>query len=233
LDLFNAVFAKWICILSDRRAFFRTLLEAAADKLVSDATVVSFGLDSPCDFFDEIVHTPRYPQLTDLLFQRWSSPDRGVLLHFLMYIIEHLPKSAAGEFEKIYVSVAQRIAYVGNCKQYLGIANDDGEVLIIGKDSGKILWKQKCFSNPISFVSISSGGERFAVISLRDGLLTWVVATKGKSGITGFDLAGTIMLSTGIAPVSVSWKGASKLRLESQTGQILAEVSAPRTGWIF
>jgi hypothetical protein len=225
------VFPEWACHLPDRRGFFRALLEAASEKVISDSRVVEFALASPCDFFDEILRRPRFSQLTDLLFQRWASPDRGVLLHFMVYVVEHIPKGV--DFERMFTSVTQKITYVGNCKQFLAIANDEGELMVIGKDSAKILWKQKCFSNPIKFVSVNAGGERIAVISLKEGLLTWIAVTRVKTVVTGFELAGTVMLPAGIAPVTLTWKGASKIRLESQDGHVLKEIAAPKTGWIF
>jgi hypothetical protein len=227
MELFEAVFGRFVIFFDDRRAFFKRLLREHA---ISDTRLVTFGVEAPCEFFDVVIRTSRYFNLIDLLFLRWSNPVRGMLMDFLLYMVSNVPKQIAVDFERVFQTMILRIAYVGNCRGYIVLGTDDGDVLVISKDSGKFLWKEKCFTNPIAFVSVAPNGLRFIALSLRDKMIMWV--TKGRTRDV-FELGGKVQYSQTIVPTIGVWKGDNKVMLQEQNGQTLEEIAAPKSWRLF
>jgi hypothetical protein len=227
MDLFASVFSQFIGFFDDRHNFFKHMIE---DTTIADTRLIAFGLEAPCEFFDVVVQTTRYYSLIDLLFQRWSNPVRGMLMDFLLYMVSHVPKQLVFDFEKVYHAMIHQIPYVGNCRSYIAMGTEDGGVLVISKDSGKLLWKQRCFANPIDFVSIAPNGLKFVVLSLKDKAVMWIA--KGRTRDV-FELSGTSLSPLAIVPVIGVWKGDTKVTMQTQAGQVLEEISAPKTWKLF
>jgi hypothetical protein len=226
MELFSGVFASFIGFFDDRIAFFRRLL----DEETPDARLIAFGLEAPCEFFDVTIQSPRYPVLLGVLFQRWTNPARGMLMDFLLYMVSRVPKQIAADFEDVYNAMVQRIPYVGNCRSYIAIGAEDGDVLVISKDSGQLLWKQRCFPNPIGFVSVAPKGHKFVVLSLRDKMAMWVAKERARDI---FSLSGTSTYSASVIPAIGAWKGDAKVTLQTQGGQTLEELIAPKSWRLF
>jgi hypothetical protein len=226
MDLFASVFGHFVGFFGDRHAFFRTIVEDAA---IADTRLIAFGLEAPCEFFDVVVQTARCYALVDLLFQRWTNPVRGMLMDFLLYMVSHVPKHLALDFEKVYDALVHQIPYIGSCRAYVALGTEDGGVLAISKDSGKLLWKQRCFASPVDFVSIAPNGLKMLVLSLREKAVAWIA--KGRARDV-FELAGASLCSLIVVPAVGVWKGDARVALQDQAGQVLEEVAAPKT-WKF
>jgi hypothetical protein len=227
MDLFASVFGHFVGYFDDRSRFFRRLLDESG---LADTRLIAFALEAPCEFLDVVVQTPRYLSLIDLLFQRWSNPVRGMLMDFLLYMVTHVPRNLVVDFEKVYQAMIHQIAYVGNCRAYIAMGTEAGDVLVISKDSGKLLWKQRCFATPIDFVSIAPNGLKLVLLSVKDKSVIWVAKSRTRDV---FEIDGTSACHLAIVPAVGVWKGDQKVSLQTQSGQPLEEIPAPKSWRLF
>jgi hypothetical protein len=229
MELFGSVFSQVAGFFTDKHAFFSETLRDAGPCHISDARIVSFGMECPCEFLDVVIPNPRSYPLIELLFQRWpTNQDRVLLLEFLLYMVKRVPKNMTTDFERVYQALVQRIPYVDNCKQYLAFGNDEGVLLVISKESAGLLWKQQLFANQISFVSVAPNSQRVLALSVKDKVITWIIAAKHKAG-GPFELAGTVPFHQAAVPAMGVWKGDSRVVLLGSNGQALQEESAPKS----
>jgi WD40 repeat protein len=228
MELLSSSFDTFLPHFKDTRNFFTVLFQQGPTHGVQEGRIVTFALRCPCDFFDVVVQTPQCFQMLELLFQRWSDPDRGILLDFLLYMTNHIPRQMAVEFEKVYATVTSRFAFVGSCRQYLAIGGEDGDVMIISKEAGGMMAKQKLFTGPVNCLSVSPNGHRILALSLQEKKLTWVLAGHRNNRVL-FEVSGNEAFQGAVMPATVVWKGDSRVILQRRNGEVIQMCSAPRS----
>jgi hypothetical protein len=230
LELFAGAFRRFARHFGDGLApFFAGFVSGSAKHSIPDSRIISFAVEAPRAFFEAAASDPRFPNLLDMLFQRWVNPNRVELLKFLLFIVERAPRLAHVDFERVFNGITERMLHVGNCKQFLVVGTETGDVSVIAKDPPGIIWQCECFANPVSMVSVAPNGQRFIVVSMRDKLVTWVVHGKQKEP---FALAGTMTYTPSEIPAVAVWKGDSKVSFKAH-GEVLQEVAAPRGSFPF
>jgi WD40 repeat protein len=228
MELLSSSFDKFLPHFKDTRNFFTVLFQQGPSHGILEGRIVTFALSCPCDFFDVVVQAPRCFQMLELLFQRWSDPNRGILLDFLLYMTNRIPKQMAVEFERVYAIVISRFAFVGSCKQYLAIGVEDGNIMLTSKEGDGMMTKQKLFAGPVNCLSVSPHGYRILALSLQEKKLTWVLAGLKKNRMM-FEVSGSEAFQGAVIPAAVVWKGDSKAALQAPNGEVIQVCAAPRS----
>jgi hypothetical protein len=230
LELFVEVFAKFIPFFNDGVSkFFSNIVASTGNQVITESLLISLALQAPRDFFKAAASSMNFTNLLEKLFQRWSNPDRQELFDFLNFIIQRARKYPHVDFERVFQGITQRIAHVGNCRQFIVFGSDTGEVVVLAKEQPGVLWRHLCSRNPIALVSVSPNGQRFIVLTPKDKLLIWIASTHGKQK-DPFEISGTAPYTSAIEPAVGIWKGESRVTLQLQ-GQVLEDVRAPHSSF--
>ena len=220
LDTLSACFDVFIPYIN-LNTFFSNLYDASLNGSIGQKKIVTFALHCPLDFFDAM-RTKNCVSLFNELFERWK-PDQKILLQIVTRMTSD-EFNGQGNYQHVFEIMQKNVPYYDFCKEFIVCGDDEGVLTVIGRNSAKILWQKRVFSN-VSFVTVAPTGQRMIAFSMTDKTLIWFVQGKGKQAKEMFEAVKTIQVEFPANPKQSFWVNDTKVTLYSDSGTLYQDTA--------